>query len=104
MPPLDTALCGNELQLRVSHDTYGITFELEKGQLEHCLGGVLDPAWEMRYKSIQPLSQVLAKTLAQDPLEFRRLVEAAAELAARPAEHGVDAAQASAFCCRLLSA
>jgi hypothetical protein len=65
---------------------------------------LLDPAWAACYAALQPLAAALSKAVAQDPLEYRRVAQAAALLAARPQEHGVDAAQAAAFCHRLMSA
>ena len=122
----------DELILEASHDTYGISFQqllpsarpavchpestirghLSDAQqqdtsrhapLPAAAAPLFDPAWASCYTSLQPLSAAMSKALAQDPLEYRRMAQAAVALAARPQDHGVDAAAAAGFLCRMMS-
>ncbi len=119
IPPCEV-LPGDVLTLEAHHDTYGISFRLlghrrpppSAAGSPHAAEGLrpvpgelpLDRSWASRHAALQPLGASLSKSLAQDPLEYRRLARAAAELAMRPQDHGVDAAQAASFCAKLLSA
>ena len=49
------------------------------------------------------MNVVLARAVAQEPVQFRQLAQLALQLASRPGNHRVDAAQAAAFCVRMLS-
>ena len=131
LPP-NTIYRSDELVLEASHDTYGISFQqllpsarpavshpksTSRGQLsdaqqqdasEHdplpaAAAPLFDPAWASCYAAMQPLSAAMSKALAQDPLEYRRMAQAAVALAARPQDHGVDAAAAAGFLCRMMS-
>lgn len=62
-----------------------------------------DSSWHAQYEALAKVNAALAKATAQDPLQFRRLAQLAVQLAARPGDHGVDAAQAAAFCLRMMS-
>ena len=103
LPPIDVeSIIGDQTQIRVSHDTYGIQFHIET-TADGPPRMLMDPAWQRKYESILPLSQALSKAMAQDPLEFRRVALAATELATTPALYGVEASQAMAFYLRMFS-
>ena len=133
LPP-NTIYRSDELVLEASHDTYGISFQQflpsaqptgghpkstnrcqpsdakrlqdasERAPLPAAAAPLFDPAWASCYASLQPLSAAMSKALAQDPLEYRRMAQAAVALAARPQDHGVDAGAAAGFLCRMMSA
>ncbi len=75
------------------------------GPKEPSLTGVplYDSSWHVQYDALAKVNAALAKATAQDPLQFRQLAQLAVQLAARPGDHGVDAAQAAAFCLRMMS-
>ena len=62
-----------------------------------------EPSWQARYQQLQQVNVVLARAVAQEPVQFRQLAQLALQLASRPGNHRVDAAQAAAFCVRMLS-
>ena len=112
---------GEAFELSVSHDTYAISVgkKGEPGGPES--GGVtfsevvededqdnvvpvplFDPGWKEAFDRLQPLNASLVRACVQSPLEYRATALAAVELAARPHDHGVDAAQAHEFCSRMM--
>lgn len=108
---------GVEVALTARHDTYALRFELPgaaasaastaaqpvdaaaAGPPAHERGA--DPAWLAHYRGLQALSAHIGKAGAQDPLVLRRLTRAALAMAARPGEHGVEAAQAAQLAARM---
>lgn len=61
-----------------------------------------DEAWLASYERWSSYNTELVSAAAQDPLRYRSLAVAAASLAARPHDHGVDAEQAAALCAKLM--
>lgn len=61
-----------------------------------------DDAWLASYERWSSYNAELVSAAAQDPLRYRSLAVAAASLAARPHDHGVDAEQAAALCAKLM--
>jgi hypothetical protein len=64
---------------------------------------LFEPSWRAQYEALARVGSELGRASAQDPLRYRQLAQLALQLACRPAEQGVDAAQAAAFCVRMLS-
>lgn len=94
---------GQHLAITASHDTYAISFAITPplpparaaaaAATEGANSGTapsptgvpfFDAAWKAAYDAVSDLQSRLAKALIQDPLEYRRLVNAALSLAMRP--------------------
>jgi hypothetical protein len=96
---------GQQLMLVASHDTYSISFQVQppapagvdQGPRASPTGVPLfDAAWRGAYEQLGQLQAQLAKAIAQDPLEHRRVVEAALSLVMAGEEPGAAAGGAPA--------
>jgi len=107
---------GGTLPVAASHDTYGFSFAYAGA----CGGGApegpgrgggggggggeeADADWAARRAAVEGAGRDLARAVAQNPLEYRKAAGAAIAIARCPESFGVDAADASAFCARLMS-
>lgn len=61
-----------------------------------------DEVWAAAHVQLVEVSGQLAKSCAQNPLEFRAVATAALAFAARPHDFGQDADQAAEFCSKLM--
>lgn len=105
---------GAAVSMRAQHDTYAISFvDLQRGSpsssktaaapeqanglpaAEFIAASGADPVWLARCTALQALNREVGKSAAQDPLVYRRLARAALAIAARPGDHGLDAAAAA---------
>ena len=97
---------GSEVELVAKHDTYSIAYNMHKPSSAPASGraGVplRDPAWQAAHDHLQGFNAQLVKACVQNPLEYRAMALAALQLAARPHDTGVDAAQAAAFAAKMM--
>jgi hypothetical protein len=108
---------GGALAVRGRHDTYSIDFQLAdppagSAGAGGCSGGaqlaptgvpLFEPSWQAQYEELARVGAELGRACAADPLRRRQLAALALQLSSRPGEHGVDPAQAAAFCVRMMS-
>ena len=98
------------LAITARHDTYSISFEVEKDKneglesFENRLTGVplVDPMWKQVHDALEKGNAQLVKACVQNPLEFRAAAQAAVAFAARPHDLGLDPTQAAEFCMKLM--
>lgn len=67
------------------------------------LDSPLDPVWQAKHAALEQVSSALSQAAGQDPLQYRRVAQAAVRLAARPQDYGMDAGAAAAFLMQLAS-
>jgi type II protein arginine methyltransferase len=108
--PEVTVQPGDTLVLTARHDTYGISFEVEADKnggaaaLATRQTGVplVDAGWRAAHDELAGVNAQLARAVAQDPLEYRAVAAAAVAFAARPGEHGLEAAGAAEFAVKMM--
>ena len=99
---------GTTLPLIAKHDTYSISFEVdddadEVDRVEMRTGvPAYDPQWKVTYSRMDKINSDMARDSAQQPLQFRKIAEAAVLMGSRPADFGLEAAMAVNFCTRFM--
>ena len=99
---------GTTLPLIAKHDTYSISFEVdddadEVDRVEMRTGvPAYDPQWKVTYSRMDKINSDMARDSAQQPLQFRKIAEAAVLMGSRPADFGLEAATAVNFCTRFM--
>ena len=98
---------GQVLPVYAQHDTFGISFAVDGTGVDRFAmrSGVpcVDPVWRAQHDKMQATNVQITRAMAQSPLEFRRIAEAAVDAAARPGDAGVDAAAAADYLKRIMS-
>ena len=93
------------VELVAKHDTYSISYSVQQaGGLPSRRTSVplQDPAWQAAHERLQGFNSHLVKACVQNPLEYRATALATLQLAARPHDAGVDAAQAAEFAAKMM--
>lgn len=91
---------GDVVKLTASHDTYSIAVYASGGMPTAMPPS--DGAWDADFQALARANDVLMRAIAQSPLEYRCVATAAARLAARPGDAGIDGEAAASFLQRLM--
>ena len=98
---------GSLVPVYASHDTFGISFTVDNTGIDRFAmrSGVpvIDPVWKAQHDKMQATNSQLTRTIAQNPLEYRRVASAAVEIASRPGDVGADAQAAAEYLKRMMS-
>ena len=96
---------GDLLHIQASHDTYSISYELADSddmKQRHSPVPKFDVVWKAACDRLEAFNSELVKSCVQNPLEYRFVSQSAVQLAARAADFGLDASQASEFATRMM--
>lgn len=98
---------GAVLPVYASHDTFGVSFAVDGTGIDRFAMRtgvpVVDPVWKAQHDKMQTANVRLTRAMAQNPLEYRRVAQAAVSIASRPGDVGVDPGAASDYLKRMMS-
>ena len=71
--------------------------------MSQVLCAVQDPVWRQSHDQLLEFNSQLARSCAQNPLEYRKVALAAVKLSSRPQDLGVDVNAAAEMCSKMMS-
>eukprot|EP00889_Picochlorum_renovo_P007052 jgi/Picre1/34082/NNA_001557.t1 len=96
---------GDTFQVEAKHDTYSISYKLVQ---DDAIKGkrtevpLYDGNWKATLERLESFNSQIVKSCVQNPLEYRFVAQSSIQFAARPHDFGLEAAQASEFCNRMM--
>ena len=96
---------GDTFQVQAKHDTYSISYKLvQDDAIKDKRTGVplYDDHWKSTLDRLESFNSQIVKSCVQNPLEYRFVAQSSIQFAARPHQFGLEAAQASEFCNRMM--
>lgn len=96
---------GETIEILAKHDTYSISYSHAQAtdwERKRTSVPLQDQLWKDAFDRMQDFSSQITRSCVQNPLEYRHASQTAVQLAARPQDFNIDAAQASEFCTKLM--